>query len=65
MGKLENCLVGGIARRGFTQQRDAVPEMLQQIAQVVGDVMIEQKFHSEAGAICRATSRSISPRWSS
>jgi hypothetical protein len=42
-----------------------VTEFLQQITQVVGDVMIEQELHSEAGAICLATSRSISPRWSS
>jgi hypothetical protein len=42
-----------------------VAEFFQQIAQVVGDVMIEQEPHYEAGAICLATSKSISPRWSS
>jgi hypothetical protein len=42
-----------------------VAELLQKVAQVVGDVVIRQEFHSEAAAICRATSRSISPRWSS
>ena len=46
----------------LTQQRDVVAEVLQQIAQVVGDVMIKQELHSEAEAICLATSRSISPR---
>jgi hypothetical protein len=40
-------------------------QLLQQIAQVVGDVMIEQELHSEAEAVCLATSKSISPRWSS
>jgi hypothetical protein len=65
MGKLENCFVGGIARKGFTQESDVVTELLQQIAQVVGDVLIEQELYSEAGAICLATRRSISPRWSS
>ena len=62
MGKPENCLVVRIARKGFTQQRDVVTELLQEIAQVVGDIMIEQELHSEGGAICLATSRSISPR---
>lgn len=53
------------SRQGFTKQRDVVTGFLQQTAQVVGDVMIEQELHSEGGAICLATSRSISPRWSS
>ena len=65
MGKTENCLVGRIARKGPAQQGDIVAELLQQIAQVVGDIMIEQELQSEAGAICLTTSRSISPRWSS
>ena len=63
--KSENCLIGRVARKGLAKQGDIMAELLQQIAQVVGDVMIEQKLHSEAGAICLATSRSISPRWSS
>ncbi len=65
MGKPENRFVGGIARKGFAQQRDVVAELLQQITQVIGGVMIEQELQSEAWAICLATSRSISPRWSS
>jgi hypothetical protein len=28
-------------------------------------IVTEQELYSEAGAICLATSRSISPRWSS
>jgi len=35
------------------------------VAQAVGHVVVEQELHSEAGAICLATSKSISPRWSS
>jgi len=62
MRKAENSFIGGIARQGLTQQSDFVTELVQQIAQIIGDVVIEQKLHSEAGAICRATSRSISPR---
>jgi hypothetical protein len=42
-----------------------VAELLQQIAQVVRDVMIEQELHAESGDVCLATSKSISPRWSS
>jgi hypothetical protein len=54
VGKLEDGFVGGIA------------EFLKQVAQVVGHVVVEQELHSEAGAaICLATSKSISPRWSS
>ena len=62
VAKLENGVVGGIARKGFAQERDLVAELFEHLAQVVGDVMIEQEIHSEDGAICRATSRSISPR---
>jgi hypothetical protein len=65
VGKPENCLIGGIARKGFTQQCNVVTQLLQQVTQFIRDVMIEQELHSEAGAICLATSRSISPRWSS
>src|SRR5665213_149633 len=65
MGKPENCLVGRIIRKALAQQGDIMAELLQQIAQVVRDLMIEQEFHSKAGAICLTTSRSISPRWSS
>jgi hypothetical protein len=65
MGKPENFLVGRIVRKYLPQQTDVMTEFLQQVAQVVGDVMIGQELHSEAGAICLATSTSISPRWSS
>jgi len=65
VGKLEDGLVGGIARKGFTQERDIVTELLKQVAQAVGHVVVEQELHSEASAICLATSKSISPRWSS
>ena len=42
-----------------------VAELLEQVAQAVGHVVVKQELHSEAGAICLATSKSISPRWSS
>ncbi len=65
VGKLEDGFVGGIAGKGFTQERDIVAELIEQVAQVVGDVVVEQELHAEASAICLATSKSISPRWSS
>jgi hypothetical protein len=65
VGKLEDGFVGGIAGKGFTQERDIVAELLKQVAQVVGHVVVEQELHAEADAICLATSKSISPRWSS
>jgi len=60
--KLEDRFVRGVERKGLTEQCHVVTELLQQIAEVVGNLMIQQKLHSEAGAIFRATSRSISPR---
>jgi hypothetical protein len=36
MGKPKHCLVGGIARKGFTQQRDVVAEFLQQVLRSSG-----------------------------
>ena len=65
VGKLEDGLVGGIAGKGLAQERDIVAKLLEQVAQVVGNVVVEQKLHSEASDICLATSKSISPRWSS
>jgi hypothetical protein len=65
VGKLEDGLIGGIAGKGFTQERGIVTELLEQVTQAVGHVVVEQELHSEAIAICLATSKSISPRWSS
>ena len=41
VGKLEDGFVGGIAGKGFTQERDLVVEFLEQVAQVVGHVVVE------------------------
>jgi hypothetical protein len=64
-GELEDGFVKGIAGKGFTQERDIAAELLKQVARVVGHVVVERELHAEANAICLATSRSISPRWSS
>ena len=44
VGKLENGFVGGIAGKGFTQERDFVVEFFEQVAQVVGHVVVEQSL---------------------
>ncbi len=54
--KIENGLVRRIARKHSAQQRDIVTEFPEQVAQVVGNVVIEQKLHSEAhGPRCAAS----------
>lgn len=65
MRELEDSFVGGIAWKGFTQELDIMAELLKQVAQVVGHVVVEQELHSKASAICLATSKSISPQWHS
>ena len=54
--------VGCVAGKHLAQKCHAMPDVLQQMAQVLGDVVIEQEGHESAGDICRATSTSISPR---
>ena len=65
VGEPEHGFVGDVLRKGLAQENDIVAELFEQVAQILGHVMIEQELHSEARAICRATSKSISPRWSS
>jgi hypothetical protein len=59
--KLQDCVVGSLSGENVAQQRDLVPKAFEQIAQVFGDVVVKQKLHSGARAICAATSKSISP----
>ena len=42
-----------------------VAELFEQVAQILGHIVIEKELHSDERAICRATSKSIAPRWSS
>jgi hypothetical protein len=62
VSKVEDILVRGVPGKGFTQEHDIVPELIEQVAQIVWHVVVKKELHSEAGAICRATRRSISPR---
>lgn len=59
--------VRGFRAEHVTDAQHSVIEFAQQVGEVFGDVLIEQEGHdgSADAAICRATSRSISPRWSS
>jgi hypothetical protein len=41
MGKLEDGFVGGVAGKGLTQERHIVVEFLEQVAQIVGHVVVE------------------------
>jgi hypothetical protein len=41
VAELEDCFVGGITGKGFAQERDIVAELLEQITQVVGHVVVE------------------------
>ena len=61
-GVIQDRRVGCVARKHLAQKRHAMPDVLQQMAQVGGDVVIEQEGRESAGDICRATSTSISPR---
>jgi len=61
-GKLEDSFICVVAGEDSTQKRDIVAELLKQVAQVVGDIVVEQKLHSGASDICLAISKSISPR---
>lgn len=60
VGQLEHGFIGGILWKGRAQERDFVFELFEQVAQVLGYIMVKKELHSRA--ICRATSRSISPR---
>ena len=61
MGELENGTDSSGESRGRTL-RNSVTEMPEQVAHVIGHIVVKQKLHTEAGDICRATNRSISPR---
>jgi hypothetical protein len=55
-------------RRNYTssqhlaEEGHAMPDVKEQMAQVVRNVIVEQKGHDPVDHICRATSTSISPR---
>lgn len=64
-GVTKHRFVAGIYRKRLSQPSDAVAEGLQREHDVIRDVVVQQEFHLASGTIWRATSTSISPRWSS
>jgi hypothetical protein len=46
----------------LAEEGHAMPDVKEQMAQVVRNVIVEQKGHDPVDHICRATSTSISPR---
>jgi len=59
--ELEDSGIGGVRRKNLTKQQDLVAEFLEQITQVIRDIVVQYELQGWASAICRATSRSISP----
>ena len=56
--------IRGLGAEFVTDAQNAVAEFAKQVGEVFRDVLVEQERHegSADDAICRATSRSISPR---
>ena len=61
-GMLQDCCVVGVYGQNRPEGYRLVPHRTKRVNEIVGRIMIEQEGHSSAGAICRATSTSISPR---
>lgn len=51
MRQLEHGFIEGIMRKAFAQESGLAAELLEQVAQVFRNIMVEQELHSEAGAI--------------
>ena len=65
VAKPQNSIVWTVRGQGLAEESHVVLQLDQQKTEFVWNVVIQQEFHSAAEAICRATRRSISPRWSS
>lgn len=65
VSELEHSLIGRFFGKAMPQEHYLIAKPLEQVPQILWNVLIEQKLHSDACAICPATSTSISPRWSS
>jgi hypothetical protein len=62
---VENRGVRGLARKRLTRATHLVSKMLEERAQFLRDVIVQEDIQDSPADICRATSTSISPRWSS
>ena len=64
-GQPQHLVVRRGHRQHLAQLDDGVPQCFQREADVIRHVVVEQEPHAAGADIWRATSRSISPRWSS
>ena len=64
-GVIQNCGVGGCARKRLTHATHRMSKVLKKVAQLLRDVIVQEEVHDSRVDICRATRTSISPRWSS
>ena len=62
VGVLQRRCVRRRSRKHVAQPIDMVAKMFEEIAQLVGNVVVEEKIQGSPGDICRATNTSISPR---
>lgn len=61
-GLVENRRVGGLARKRLARATHLVSKVLEEIAQLLRDIIVEEEVHCSPIDICRATRTSISPR---
>lgn len=62
---VENRGVGGLAGKRLAHATDLMSKVIEKVAQLLRDSMVQEKVHGSPVDICRATRTSISPRWSS
>ena len=61
-GVVENRRVGGLARKRLARATHLVSKVLEEIAQRLRDIIVQEEVHRSPADICRATRTSISPR---
>ena len=61
-GVVENRRVGGLARKRLARTTHVVSKVLEEVAQILRDIIIQEEVHRSPVDICRATRTSISPR---
>lgn len=59
--ELEDRGIGSIRPKNLAESRHLMAELLEQVVQVIRHVVVQHELQRPPSAICRATSRSISP----
>ena len=62
MCELQDDRIGGLLRERVAHAQDVVTDRSEQVGQILWYVLVEQELHRGSCAICRATSKSTSPR---